>query len=483
MTVTTKDYWPNPRRFAGCACAALLAAVSGCQSYEPRALDVDATRRAFTERDPGSESVRAFAHRLAQGEHGPQAPSGFDPTDGLTLAEAEPVALVFNRELRLARLELGVAAAAAEHASRWTDPVLGVDVERIVSGVPHPWVVLGSVGLTLPVSGRLAAEQARANAEHAAELGRVAAKEWATRSTLRELWIEWSAQAERSRIAASLIGRLGEFATLAARHEEAGILSRMDERLFRVELASAEAAAAEAKGRVRELELQLRDVMGLAPTAPVRLVESVAFSPRITDAAALQAAIESDNPELNAVRRAYAAAEESLRAEVRSQYPDLEIGPGYGTDEGDERVLLGVRLPLPLWNANRGGIARAQAQRDAARARFEGTYERLLSQQAVALNRLNAARELREAVEGRLLPLADEQETDARRVVELGRVDPLMLLNALRSQQETKGLLLNARAAESIGAVRLDELLGPPTPRTAEGAGPDGRPRLEGDRQ
>lgn len=439
----------------------------GCQSYERKPLDLAAAREAWLARSPSDDTARAFAERLGRAE---ATGAPFDPSDGLTLAEAEPVALVFNRELRLARLEANVTQATADFAGLWDDPVAGVDIERIVSGVPDPWVVAGTIGLTIPISGRLEVEKERAGAQHAAELQRVAAKEWATRAALRELWIEWSAQTHRVNLATDLIERLRLVAALADRQERAGVLSRIDARLFRVELAGSEAELIASRARVRELELQVRDVLGLAPQAPVRLVETVVFAARDGASQWSVEALEPGNLELSAIRSEYEAAEQALRLEVREQYPDLTIGPGFGTDQGDERVLLGIRLPIPLWNRNRQGVAEAAAAREVARGRFESLYERLGSRLAIAQTRHEAGRAMREAVETGVLPLADEQDAEVRRVAELGRVDSLLLLQAIKSQYDAKARLIDARAEEAIGGVRLDELIGPPAPTTSSGA-------------
>jgi cobalt-zinc-cadmium efflux system outer membrane protein len=445
---------------------ATLVALAGCRSYERKPIDLAATREAWLVRSPSDETAAEFAERLANAEGRPGA--AFDPSDGLTLAEAEPVALVFNRDLRLARLEANVSRATAENAGLWDDPVLGVDIERVISGVPDPWVVAGTVGLTIPISGRLAVERAHAGAEYAAELQRLVAQEWSTRAALRELWVQWSAQAERLRLAREHAERLLLVASLAEGQAAAGAMTGIEARLFRVELAGSEADLAAAGARVRELELQLRDLLGLSPEAPVELVESVAYTPRSDEPMWLAAAMEEGNAELAAVRSEYEASEESLRLEVRKQYPDLTIGPGIGTDQGDERVLLGVQLPIPLWNRNRQGVERAMAEREVARGRVESVYEHLASRMAIAWNQYEAGRAVRETVERRVAPLADEQLAAVEQVAKLGGVDPLMLLQAIKSQYEAKVRLVDARAVEAIGAVRLDELAGPP------GAGPEG---------
>lgn len=448
----------------------ILVCIGACRSYEPRPLDVAAMREEWLARSPGAEGVRQFADRLSIAEN---VPERFDASDGLTLREGEAVALVFNRQLRVARLEAGVTRASAAHAGAWDDPVIGVDLERIVRSVPDPWVVAGTLGLTLPISGRLAAERARAGAALGAELTRLGALEQGTRTALRERWIEWSAQCTRARLADELAAELQEIADLARRQEEGGVVSRIDARVFRVEVAVARADAIAGRARRRELELQLRDLMGLAPDAPVELVETIGFDGRSIEPGAMRAALESGNAELAAARAEYEVAERTLRLEIRKQYPDLTVGPGFGSDQGDERVLLGLSLPLPLWNANRRGIAEADAAREAARGRYEEVYERLGSRLAVAQMRYEAGRTLLRVIESEVVPLADEQEAEIRRVAGLGRVDPLLMLQAIKARFEAKVRLVEARAAAAVGAILVEELVGFPAPVAIEPPRPD----------
>jgi hypothetical protein len=114
----------------------------------------------------------------------------------------------------------------------------------------------------------------------------------------------------------------------------------------------------------------------------------------------------------------------------------------------------------------------------AARGRFETTYEHLYSKLAIALTRFESGKAQRALVESSVVPLADEQEADVRRVAGLGRVDPLLLLESLKTQYAAKVRLVEARASESIGAVRLDELIGPPIPKLPPSATPATAPEL-----
>lgn len=460
--ITSQSRRSSARRSLRTVGAPLLAAaLCGCTAYEPKPLDLDATRAEWLARSVDDESVRAFAARLGEVEPG-RAP--FDVSDGLSLAEAEAVGVVFNRELRVARRQASVARATAENSGLWDDPILGVELEKIIQDVPNPWIVGASIGITIPISGRLDAERIRADTALAAELERIAAQEWTLRADVRSAWIEWSAQELRVELLQRFVDEVDAVATLAKLQEDAGILARVDGRLFHVELASRRAELAVAKGLARERELILRDRLGMAPDAPVKLIPQVALEPAAT-AASGWSELERRNLELAAARRDYDVAEAALALEVRKQYPDLTIGPGYKTDQGDDRVILGISLPIPLWNRNQQGVAEAIALRDRANEEFGSIYERLVSSYEVARTRHDSARLAREALDRDLLPLVDTQDSEVRRSAELGRLDPLLLLEALRSRFDARWRAIESRMNESIAASELDKIVGPPVPR------------------
>lgn len=442
----------------------LIAVVSGCKAYEAKPLDLDATRTRWMERSTDSESVRQFAARLGEVE---PARGPFDPTDGLTLAEAEAVGVVFNRELRVMRRASAVARATADNAGIWEDPVLGVELERIIQSVPNPWIVSAVVGITIPVSGRLDAERTRADRALEAELESIAAHEWALRAEVRSAWVAWSAQRLRAELLERLVVEVESVAAQGDRLEKAGVLSRVDARLFLVERAARNTELILVRAETRELELKLRDLLGLAPEAPVMLVPQVALDDGgegLSDHAGMRRAFEARSLDLIAARRNYEVAEAALMLEVRRQYPDITIGPGYKNEEGDGRVLFGVSLPMPIWNRNQQGVAEATAQRERARESFDALYEHLVSRLETALVRAQAARAARLSLEDNLLPLVDRQDEEVRRSAQLGRVDPLLLLESLRSRYDARLRAIDARASESRAVAQIDELIGPPAP-------------------
>ncbi len=449
-------------------CATLGSAAlwaTGCQSYRPQPLDLPAHVDAWRRRTPESAEIAAFAQQLA--ERGVAGPSPVDLGDGLSLREAEVVALVFNADLRLARLRAGVAAASAEEAGRWDEPVIGLAVERIVESVAEPWVIATTIAFTLPLSGRLEAAKSLASAEHIAALHAVAMEEWQTIERVRSAWLRWSALRLRQELATSNVAQCDEITTNAHRLVQAGELDRTQAALFDLELARRRNEARRYAGEEREASAELHGLLGLAPQAPLEFVPTVNIEPRLASASEAEAAIAARSPRLALRRAEYETAERTLALEIRRQYPDLEFAPGYDSDQGQSRVLLGLRAPLPILNANRQAIAEARARRELARAAFETQYERLVIDLERRLAQIETARSIREDLESNVVPLADRQLADARRLAELGELDPLVLLESVVRGHDTRLALIDARLGESQAAVAIDELVGPPAPPVA----------------
>ena len=438
-----------------CLLAALL---TGCQSYRPSPLDLGGHASRWASRDAAAPEVAEYAARLAA--LGEAATEPFDAADGLSLREAEAVALFFNPRLRVARLTAKVPLVGAKEAGRWEDPELAIDGERIIESVDDPWVLGGTISFTVPLSGRLGVERGRAFAE--ADAGRLRAyvEEAAVLADLRRAWAEWTAARQRHELATQYLGALDEVLRSAEALLRAKEVDATDVRPFQIERATRRAELQSLGLQQRQQEAWVKALLGLVPEAQVELHPSFPQTNSPTPAPAAPQWIKENHPAVLLARAEYAAAEKALELEVRKQYPDLTLGGGYATDEGQSRILFGAGLPLPLLNRNRRAIAEARANRDVARAAAEGEVEDLVGQLFRARLAAEAARERRRLIETDAIPLADRQIDDLRRLGRLGDFNTLALLEALRTGYEAKVQLLGARAAEAVAANELNALAG-----------------------
>jgi outer membrane protein TolC len=445
--------------------------VSGCQRYAPAPLDLNNHEQLVEARDLASSEVMGYAQQLARDSRG--TPAHYDPADGLSLGEAEAVALFFNPTLRTARLRARVPLVGAAEAGRWQDPELRVDAERIIESVEHPWVVGGVISLTLPLSGRPKVEKDMALASSEVEQLRVLVAEQKLLTDLRAAWVEWSATLEQAALTRALLKELDQIVQTAEKLRAAGELDPLDARLFRIERLTQAGRLQALETEARSEEIELKSRLGLSP-AEVRLMPSLNLTRRQASTMQEAGALAQLHPRLRVARAEYEVAERTLQLEVRKQYPDLAVGGGFGTDEGTERLLGGVGLPLPLWNRNRRAIAEARATREAARAAVEGEYEQLLTETAKARAALDAAVARLRFVETELAPLVDEQLAAARQLGRLGNYNTLVLLEALKAGYDAKFEVLQARLKVGLATARIVGLV--ESDGTAGGTGKDVQP-------
>lgn len=445
------------------AVAALLSAatlLTGCQSYQSKPLDLAAHDEAWRLRSIEDEPVRAFAVRLAEAE-----PSVvFDTADGLSVSEAEIVALVYNPGLRRARLSAGVAAATAEHAGLWQYPQLTVDFLTVTESVSNPFLITPGLAFTIPISGRLEAEKERADVAFRAALTRVAEQEWATRISVREAWIRWSSSRLKADATQGLLSAIEQLVRSTQRLADAGEMRSTESALFAIEQAQLRRALRQYQGISAAAEQEIRTLMGVSPGAPLELIPSLDPS---TDGDMSAESLASTNLTLARLRDEYEVAERTLYREIREQYPDLTIGPLAEFDRGDTLLGVSVSLPIPILNANKQGIAQADAQREAARAAFETEYETLIGRIEAASVRLDSLRGQRELLEAEIVPLTDRQLADARRLIGLGESSGLVLLESISRVGEAQIMLVDTRAAEALAEVELASLIGPPSTITS----------------
>lgn len=441
------------------ACASVAVLAAGCQVYRHLPLDLAAHRVAVADRVRSSEPIHEFVDRLRHA--GANVPEVFDLDDGLTFAEGEVLALFNNPELRLLRRQAGVALAEFETAGLWEDPEFGFDAAELLS--PSGSFEYGlTLGLSLPISGRLGVAKDRSAAMVEAERRRVVDAEWEVRFRVRRAWVEWTVAAERDRLARELTTQVEGILTIIDALEASGELTRIEARLFRVDLANRRATILETGLSAERARLALLQLMGIGPRATVALVPATDLQvgePPEDPVARLMAA----NTQLDVFRAQYEAAEETLRLEIRKQYPDIKLGPGFGSEDNDSRFLFGVSVPLPILNANKAGIATARASREVVRAKAEARLEHLLHDLALAQRSHEVARLQRERLEAEVIPLLQEQLDETQEVARLGEVDALLLLETLSLQTDAKGQLLSLQLAETGAGLRIAALLGPGT--------------------
>ena len=440
--------------------ALLLFCLVGCQAYRPTPPDLPAHQAAWQKRLPDAEGVRAYDASLAR--LGVDSAGAFDVGDGISLGEAETIALLCNPRLRVARLEARVPLLGAQQAGLWDDPEFGLDVLRILQNVGSPWVIGTGLMFTVPISGRIRAEQVRAFAEADAALCAAHAAEWAVVFDLRGTWSQWTAAGERVELGEEYLNGLAEVLVLAQAQREANQIGAPQLRVLQLEQARRKGDLIAVRGEQRRLRLKIKRLMGLVPEAELALLPDFSSVAPTLEGHAERVHMRAHNIELATSQARYRTAEKAFRLEIRKQYPDLKLGPLYEFDQGQDRLGGGLATTLPLWNKNRRAIAEARATRDAAKGSYEARYETIVADLAQAHVQLDVAAQRGAWLREHMAPMADRQLEDLNRLGTMGDLDVLIVKDALTNALETKLQILETRLQQALSSNEIRSHLGPP---------------------
>jgi cobalt-zinc-cadmium efflux system outer membrane protein len=376
------------------------------------------------------------------------APDGLRAQRRITLAEAIDAARAAGPSIRVARADSAAAAARLVTASAMSNPSLSVGYSKS----PPPYHIEVEQPFEFPWLRRARIEAARLSAQAAALGLDVAA------ARLRYDVEAAYANASISGAIAALSGQnardADELVRIAIARRDAGDAADLDVDLARVFAAGSHRTASVDSLAAVVATLELQTVMGIRSNT-VEIAPSDTF---VVVPIAIEAARESTG--LRQAELESQAAASALSAAERSRgLTEIAIRAGVETGDKDQKGLLptvGVSLPIPIFNRNRGPIAEARADRDRTvalleQARLEqalglAVAEKQRAAQLVILAQDRAGLEDARRVASRAQTAYREGEYALASVIEAQR----NARDALRQYYEDMGTLWLAQAAFTL---------------------------------
>lgn len=178
------------------------------------------------------------------------------------------------------------------------------------------------------------------------------------------------------------------------------------------------------------------------------------------DRAALTELALSRHPTLRRQEKAVEQAEFALEHERAARIPNIAVIGQYHREAGDESVMAGLSVPVPLWYRRQGEIGtamgthhRAQAERN----RVEHEVEQSVTQY---FQELHTAQRQIQVFEKGLLYQAKEALDIAQFSFRNGVASLLEVIDAQRVYRQTLLEFVQARAAYSLALARLEQAVG-----------------------
>lgn len=376
----------------------------------------------------------------------------------ISLREALETALAHNPDLASARYELESTEGARQQAAARPNPTIGLDVEDTRRATRSTTVLLTQ---PFELGGKRTARIAVADrSRDVAEL-QLAARTAQVRAAVTSAYFDALVAQERVRLAESSLSLAEGASSAANKRVTAGKISPVDETRARVAESGVRIELLQARGEQRLAIHALRAATG-APPGSFDAVSGAALEmpTPINDADLAQRLAEA--PALRQAQRDTERLAALAELEGARGTPDVTVSLGAKRDAeaGRNMAVLGVSVPIPIFDSNRGAQLEALRRLDKAMSDARGTAIRVETEALQSQERLLTARAEVESLQRDVLPGAQGAYEAAAKGFDLGKFGFLDVLDAQRTLITAKGQYLRAMAEAHRSRIELDRLLG-----------------------
>lgn len=378
-------------------------------------------------------------------------------TEALTLQAAIAMAMASNAELSAARRELEAAEGPVLQGGARPNPELSFLLEDTQRATRTTTL---QINQPIELGGKRAARVSAAERGRDIAAAELAAKRADLRATVASAFYDVLLAQEHVKLAGDSTELARRAADAAGKRVQAGKVSPVEETKARVAEATARLEAAQAASEFRLSRQRLAATWGDA-------------SPRF-------GRVESDSalasvPTFDAVSARLAASPSLRRAQIEVQRrsalsdlerakrtPDLTVSLGVKRDEqlGRSQAVIGLSIPLPLFDRNQGNLLEALRREDKSRDELAAADIQLRSAVTQAWGRLDTAGTEAQTIREQVMPGAKSAYDAATQGFELGKFSFLDVLDAQRTLFQAQAQYLRARGEAHRAAADIDRLLG-----------------------
>lgn len=381
-----------------------------------------------------------------------------EPVTSLTLDEAIRLALEHSPTVAAARREIEATEGQILQGSLRPNP----DIAYAAEDMRHA-SRSSTAQLDIPIE---TAGKREARIE-AAQRGRIVAvsdlgsAQLRLRAAVTAAFFDVLAAQELTALAKQTVLLAQRATDIASKRVTAGKVSPVEETRARVAEAGVRVSLLQAESQLRNARHRLSGLWGNP-------------EPRFTEVSGELDRLMA-SPDLEVVQRRLAASPLLERAqrelerrrslvslEQRRAVPDVSFSLGMKRQEtlSGDQVLVGVKVPLPVFNRNQGNLLEALRREDKAREELRAVRVSLSSEALQALERVGARRDEVELLRRDLVPGAQSAYEAATIGFENGKFSFLEVLDAQRTYFSAKSQYLTALAAFHRAQTELESLLG-----------------------
>lgn len=383
----------------------------------------------------------------------------------LTLAEAIRLALQFSPQIVANQQELAASDGTVIQAGARPNP----EIQALIEDTRRE-----SRTTTVQFSQPIELGGKRSARVSVAELGRaqtavdVEGRRAQIRADVSDAFFGAVIAQERVQLAQASAELSGRAADAASKRVQAGKVSPVDETRAKVAHAGVRVELRQAQGELRSARQRLSALLGpAAPRAQVLAWQSNALPALLSPDTSL-----TDVPALRQARLEVDRRQAMVELERARRIPDMTLTLGAKRDQqvGRNQTVIGLSMPIPVLDTNRGNLLQALRLHDKAEADLQATRIRVETEWTQLSERQRSAQAEVQALKEEVLPGAESAWQAATTGFELGKFSFLDALDAQRTLFQARAQYLRALNELYRTTADIDRLLGTNTdePSTAK---------------
>jgi outer membrane protein, heavy metal efflux system len=405
------------------------------------------------------------------------------PAKGLGLDEVVAVAVQQNPRLAKAAFAVDASRGRYVQAGLYPNPVFAFTADELGDRTGTMGILTPQVSQEIVRGGKLKLSQAVAAKEVDQAALALMNERYALIGAVRVAFYDAFALQERAKILGELVRINEDSVDRLKPGVEKGQASKLD--LLQLEI-ERERTRAEAKAVERELPAalyRLAAIVGVRELPNTPLTASFEGPLPDYDAVRTRDLVLGVHPQLTAARVGIERAQFALQRAQAEPKPNVTVSTGY-TRQNQNRSndwLLGVSVPLPVWNKNQGGIRAATADLQMARLEVGRVENELAERVASAFRTYATAKQRADWYRDNILGRAEEALEIISKARVAGQFNVLQVLQAQKALADAR-LEYNRslgeawKAASELSGLTLEEMFPLPAVPPAKMEGGATRP-------
>jgi len=386
------------------------------------------------------------------------ATSGLAPASTLTLEQALQTAFAGNPDLAAAQREIGIAEGDRKQAGLIPNPEVSWEAEDTRRDSRTTTVMLSQ---PIELGGKRGARiDVARRAQDAAGIQLERERNTLRADVIQAFNIVQIAQQHLQLSRQSM--QLAEHGLRVAQGRiEAGKSSPVEGTRALVQLSQVRLELSRAERDQATAYQQLAQVMGAPLPTSTTVQTAIQNMPVVPPPIRLLERL-NETAELRLATLQIDQREASLGLEKSERIPDLTVSVGsqYSELERERVNVVGLSMPIPLFNRNQGNILAAARRADQARDLRNATELRLRTQIQTTLAQWQTANAEVTAFNQSILPAAQSAVDSATRGFEMGKFGFLDVLDAQRTLISARSQYIQAVSEATDARVRIERIFG-----------------------